>query len=479
MRASNLQRAFIVAVAAVLVSACSSDTGPSMPKPVMSEAEVQRLEREAVTFADSHMGAWPDVDAFVADLAEDTTMTDPTWGDHRQGRAGIIYMWRQMSAYADFEIDVTAVYLSADGAAYEEAWPGLQPPMPLPPDPPLARGLTVYGFRDGETVSFELWYPVEDNTAYGVGCFAAEEGCPALRQTVDRYVDAWSSREPDAVAARYSDDAVFTHSMLGLEVEGADAIGDLAEVRFGSTGDLTMQVLDFFVWTEGPLPPTDAEPDRGRVIGVAIHYRVNADDDGVAEMQEGITTLVLGTRYETHIEADPQDLIHDEKVYHDPTSLLAAVAKTPEATTTAGSSETVAAGTITISVEGWSGVEGYRLLAGVWDGSDIVGGAFWTHIDSDPFSGEDVVHPPALADGGFESWGEGDYVWEDTARLEPGTYRIDLWANPGELEPYGSHVPTSPERTCWVDVVVSAGEVSTVVITDIPVGYNPCPEAGF
>ena len=136
-------------------------------------------------------------------------------------------------------------------------------------------------------------------------------------------------------------------------------------------------------------------------------------------------------------------------------------------------------GTITISIDGWEGVEGYRLLAGVGCDSGQGGGAFWTIIDSGAYSGEDVVHPMFSGedqpDVEYESWGEGDYLWDETAQFEPGTCEITFWANPGELAPYGSHVPAGAiERTCTVDVEVFAGEVSTVVITDIPVGSGPC-----
>ena len=75
--------------------------------------------------------------------------------------------------------------------------------------------------------------------------------------------------------------------------------------------------------------------------------------------------------------------------------------------------------------------------------------------------------------------GEGDYLWDETAQLESGCYLLEFWANPGELAPYGSHIPASPiERTCRVEVEVTAGETSTVVISDIPVGDGPCPLAG-
>jgi len=144
-----------------------------------------------------------------------------------------------------------------------------------------------------------------------------------------------------------------------------------------------------------------------------------------------------------------------------------------------------ATGTVTISVQDWSGVEGYQLLAGVRNGSDIVGGAFGTRIESDPFSGGDVVHPPewsppdsAEPHDDVRFWFADDYRWNQTARLQPGTYRIDFWANPYELKPYGNMIPSLPiERSCWIEVEVTAGEATTVVITDIPVGEGdaPCP----
>lgn len=144
-------------------------------------------------------------------------------------------------------------------------------------------------------------------------------------------------------------------------------------------------------------------------------------------------------------------------------------------------------GSLRISIRDWSGVEGYQLLAGVWaqdsDSGDgpLVGGAFWTLIASDPFSAEDVVHPPVdpyenPRELDYFSWGAEDYLWEERAWLDSGNYRIVFWANPDVLHPYGSHFPGSPiERTCEVDVEVIGGEVTTVVISGVPVGGGPCP----
>jgi hypothetical protein len=144
---------------------------------------------------------------------------------------------------------------------------------------------------------------------------------------------------------------------------------------------------------------------------------------------------------------------------------------------------TAVTGTITISVEDLSDMEGYRLLAGVWSetgDTPLVGGAFWTIIDTDPFSDTDRVHPPIIPNPDreardVEGWAANDYFWNETAQLEPGSYRIDIWANPGDLAPYGSHIPSSPiERTCSMDVDVTAGENTAITITEIPTDDGPC-----
>ncbi len=269
------------------------------------------------------------VDAFVADYAEDVRGADPTHSDYCcKGRDATVEYWRQWAAVSDYTIKVTGMYLSADGAAYEEALPGLWPsdfgfPVPGPEDPDGTRLLDVHRFRDGEVIWAEAWYPPDQNERFSFGCFAVD-GCPAMNDTVDRYIAAWSSRDSDAVAALYSPDADFTDSLLGLAATGADEIGDLATERFGSAADLSIEVLGLYAWTDGHLPPTETNPDRGRLVGVAIQYRALAEDNGVPRVQEAITTLHLGTLQEASFDADPLGLIHYEEVYHEPATLLAA-----------------------------------------------------------------------------------------------------------------------------------------------------------
>lgn len=143
--------------------------------------------------------------------------------------------------------------------------------------------------------------------------------------------------------------------------------------------------------------------------------------------------------------------------------------------------ETAVTGTVTIELDALADMEGYRILAVVWSeisDPNLVGGAFWTIVDTDPFSDNDRVHPPIIPNpdtgiGDVEGWAADDYFWNEVAQLAPGRYQIDIFANPGELRPYGSHIPSDPiERRCSIDVNVTAGRNTTVVVTHIPNG--PC-----
>ena len=315
----------ILVVVSVLfgLGACAGENPTGLPAPLLSQPEIEQLASRATSFAEDHLEQWPDIDAFMANYTDDYTYADPTWSDYRVGSEDIVSMWRLWESMTNYTIDVTAEYVSADGAAFEETWPGLQPPMSLPPNPPVASGLDVYTFEDSRVASNDLWYRAEDNVAYGIGCFAVDS-CPALQDTVDRYVTAWAEKDPTAIAGLYSEDATFSDSVFGLDATGQDVIVGLADQRFGSSDGLQIEVLDLYAWTAGTTPPTpDFRPEAGRLIGVAIHYRATLD--GTSEVQEAVTTLELGVKTGTGFDVDPDGLIHHEVVYHSPETLLAAL----------------------------------------------------------------------------------------------------------------------------------------------------------
>ncbi len=130
------------------------------------------------------------------------------------------------------------------------------------------------------------------------GSFApGEGGSEQLRAIADRYLAAWSSGDKDRIAALYRDDAVFSDTMRGIQAQGAAAIGELGDKRFGSGGPLTLEVIDLYVQTNDGLDTsTEQPPEQGAIIAVGIHYRCNLVVEGEPTTVESLTTFELGTR---------------------------------------------------------------------------------------------------------------------------------------------------------------------------------------
>jgi hypothetical protein len=99
-----------------------------------------------------------------------------------------------------------------------------------------------------------------------------------------------------------------------MEAVGSGAIAALADRRFGSIGDIPLEEMDLYAQTYGRYPPTDEQPEKGRIVGVGIHYLWNALADGKSITVESITTF----------DVNPQGLITREEVFHDPDSIIAA-----------------------------------------------------------------------------------------------------------------------------------------------------------
>lgn len=309
----------VVALAAlVAVSACAG-AEPGMPEPALSADQLQAMEERAQDVA-RQRSAWPDVEAVTADYAEDFLFADVSAGDVRTGRSAVVQMLGMWAAVTDYEAEVTGVFASPDGVACQEDWPGLDgvPPGAAPwrtevEPPELQSGLGVVRFGDSHLVESNLWRSAEDMHGFGIGCFAVD-GCPDLPATIDAYVAAWSGRDGEAIGRLYHDEARFTDSVLGLSASGDEAIAGLADQRFGPAGEVAIEVLDRYVWTDGGGQPTQETPDRGQLVGVAIHHEARVA--GATETQQALTTLQLCAWEDNRCEPDPDGLIHREDVYH-------------------------------------------------------------------------------------------------------------------------------------------------------------------
>lgn len=135
----------------------------------------------------------------------------------------------------------------------------------------------------------------------------------------------------------------------------------------------------------------------------------------------------------------------------------------------------------------------YRVLAVLWDEAPeparLVGGAYWWMDDEG--KGGDRIHPPneGPSDASTEipvddeeprrapDWIDHAFTSTEFVRLEPGTYMIEIWANPAELtQSADSSLPAdAAERNCTIDVEVTAGTHLDVYINDIPIDGSECP----
>jgi hypothetical protein len=298
------------------------------PTAVMSAAEIGRWKTDAIAFADRFYGAWPYVNATFANFADNAAFYDPTDGDFLiTGKQRIVPVYQAFFSYfPDIQAQRRGMYLSADGAAYAIDTKNLWPPwVPEPAHHAPIGEIELFRFQKDQVTSYELWFSSATLQMCSTGCFTAGKGgTEELRKIVDRYVSAWSSGDTARIAALYRRDAMFTDSMLGIQAKGSAAIAAVGNQRFGSGGTTTFTVVGLYAQTNGPDAPTQQLPEKGAIIGVAIHYRYAVVANGTSKTVEGLTTFELGTRMGKAFSIDPRGLIAREEVFYVPDSLVTA-----------------------------------------------------------------------------------------------------------------------------------------------------------
>ena len=305
---------YLILIIMILLVSCTQGADP--PIEAMSKAEIQAWQTETFDFFDKNMAKWPEIDLFLATLADDSTFVDPSDGNFLvEGKAQIKALLKLTTLICpDVEVETSRMFISKDGAAYDNIWLNLWPPwVPEPSEHPPVHELDLIRFQDGLVKSFSIMFSKGTLEMTGFGCFAVEE-CPELQEIVDKYLSAWSSGDDEQVADLYSEEAVFSDSIRGMAAVGPEAIANLAEQRFGSIRDIKLEEIGLYTQTNGPHAPIDEQPEKGGIIGVGIHYRWYTIVEGASIEIESLTTFNL----------DSQGLITGEEVFHDADSLVAA-----------------------------------------------------------------------------------------------------------------------------------------------------------
>lgn len=329
-----MRRTFAVVTAiAALVAACSSGTAsPSStsPSPTARPSEVPTVvptstptpepsfveppgtsspsatrilqwATDALAFADAFNAAYSDPEAAFVTFADDAKTRDPSNGDYLfDGKAAIVSAWKGLvRGWPDLDARATAVYVTSDSALFATDVDNLVEDT--------LHELRRYRWAGNRIVEFELWYRVDQLG----GC--QPDGCAVEAQGfASRYLAAWSGGGADAIAAMYRDDATFSDSLLGIEVEGSAAIAQIADQRFG-TGAPSCSVIDLAGLTNG----------GERIIGLAIHALCVPASGEPAGGVESVFVLRFGAYAGEGFEVDSGGLVTSEDVYHDAESLAA------------------------------------------------------------------------------------------------------------------------------------------------------------
>lgn len=296
------------------------------------------------------------------------------------------------------------------------------------------------------------------------------------------------------------------------EIQTQTSRSDFVDCSYGRAGQ------------SGPTAPASAVPElEPSIFGVALYggevpsdnvlvrgdirYSIGArteDSSGIISVDvrtEGpsgtsMTTVLLTERVE-----DPHEPA-SSSAYWSAQGILAVVGTVPEDECFVGAEvlrdriQTTGKISVGYSQDQLAELADYRVLAVVWDGTpdnpNLVGAGFWWVGDDG--NGGDGIHPPRDGaieeiedDGGNDGdvdaeprrpadWVDDAYLLPDTVRIEPGTYTIEVWANPNGLSPSANpYVPAeTTERRCSMDVEVTAGSYLNVHIEDYPVG-GECP----
>lgn len=318
--------AMVLTLTAVLVVSACSGGGGAVPTLASgwSTTDISQADAHVRAFADSFFGAIPNADEVAPQVADDATFYDPTDGDWIPGRPSIWQLMNTMSgAFPDLAYRVTDVFVSTDGALYQLEVDGLWPPwVATPPNHPPVHEIQAVHLADGLLSSTELAFPVSEMEMFPLGCFR-DQGCSdQYEQLVSGYVSAWSSGDASQIAALYRDDAVFTDSLLGLNAQGAQQIGQLAQTRFGAEGQVNLEIVDKYAQTYGYGVAYSQHPYVGAVIAAAIRYRATITVSGQPTTRGSFTFLRFASwRPGAGLSSDPDGRIVEERVFHDAASL--------------------------------------------------------------------------------------------------------------------------------------------------------------
>lgn len=211
----------------------STPTATPQPRPPVALAKVQQSAAEFGTLANALVASWNSRDnqAVRAIFTDDAVAQDMTFFGHETGSEAIAGFVAGMTLYGpDWQARVTDQYIGVgDGLVLDEYWNiKLHGHQFTQADPVVE--VDRLQIREDRIATWDLFYTLDSMEKTGG---VPQSRFNEARALLSAYQTAWSSRDPQAVAALYVGNAVRKDTIFGESQAGRADIAAFAKTFFG------------------------------------------------------------------------------------------------------------------------------------------------------------------------------------------------------------------------------------------------------
>jgi ketosteroid isomerase-like protein len=224
---------FLAACVGTSTTENSRDTEVALlpPRKALSSAEINQRADVFKTLTEANAEAWnaKDLDAIQAVLTEDIHFVDVSFRDDIKGIEDVMDMARGLCGMApDLQRIITSYYIGVDqGIAFYDYWNFWHPFTGYTPENPFIY-VFLFETQDNLISYWRLFEGFDILDKHFINDTAASD----LQAMITAYTSAWSSKDPEAIAAIYAKDAIRNDTLFGENQSGVAEIETFARSFF-------------------------------------------------------------------------------------------------------------------------------------------------------------------------------------------------------------------------------------------------------
>ncbi len=209
-------------------------TATAVPRLPISAADVQAIAAPFDKVSKGYIAAWNthDVENMRPLLTDDVLYYEPDNNPMESTAIGLLGTnWQVLHDSPNLQGRQVSMFINRGSAfAIWEMWNYAEDVLPSSPEDPI-RGYNWYTLRDGKIATMWLFWEPEFMVA---NAGTDSGGAQYHEEVLQGYEQAWSSGDPQAVAALYAPDAARHDALFGDDQAGAPAIQKSAARFFAS-----------------------------------------------------------------------------------------------------------------------------------------------------------------------------------------------------------------------------------------------------